>query len=254
MNTVSITMGASTITQLQAEGNALVAFKAASGRDLAAVPLVWFVATQYDTLLSIQCERSYSAYVSSTPIADGNLLQPTWELPIALGQTLTVDTNGAAAITNFGLPGSITISNSSSSPLTTGIGQSVNGTIVPSCAYPLHGSNTQILKPSQQVALMFTTELLTTGYMLKPPTPQRSSSGAIFAFGEIASLLLIDLEQMPNATVNYDIDAGWSWKGDGWASIIPLSSLVKSMILPDEPAAPATAPVLRTAVGRRDDQ
>lgn len=72
------------------------------------------------------------------------------------------------------------------------------------CAFPLYGTNLNVITPIEKVLLTFSSEPANTGQVIQQ------------AF---STSLKIDLTGAPanTRTVNYDINKGWEWGGETWA-------------------------------------
>jgi hypothetical protein len=240
--TVTIVCSSETVTALQAEGSALIGFSAVQGTDFSALPVVWLATNAYSQSTAIVWSASYEAYTSSSQVNAGTLLQVGTTQPVAVGQLCTVSAGGLIEVSNAGTAGYITIANGTSTQFTCGIEQPVNGTYAPVCAYPLYGLNTQTIVPLPEIVLMFTTAPLVAGEMwsddIAPPAALQRA--ALDASGPA---LLIDMSAQITATVNYDVNDGWSWAGDGsWAQTISESMIVPATIQPTPPPTLVAAP------------
>jgi hypothetical protein len=142
---------------------------------------------------------------------------------MTLGQTLNVTgKSGTGNVTTNGISGAISITNQTTSQLTTGISQqNPMGRSTSMCAFPLFGNNRDVIAPIEQVALMFANQKVDTGTVIYQ------------AFGPG---IFIDLTSDPEREVSYDINQGWSWNGQAWAQTIPSNADLVPFLIQSSPS------------------
>ena len=124
---------------------------------------------------------------------------------IDLGEQLNVVAKGTGSVVSGGPTTAISIYNTTQTPFTCGISEVVEGTAKPLCAFPLYGTQLDVMAPIAKVFLMFSTKPVNTGTVI-----EQAYSPGIF----------IDLTANNERTVDYAINRGWSWSGV-WAKQIP---------------------------------
>lgn len=217
---VKIKMDLETANYLFERKNSLYAFKAVQTAMAGGKPTVWFQTMRYSTTTNISWQVQYEAYTSSSEIVSGVTIDASFTVPIDLGQLLTVNSGtGTGVVTNAGSAGTVSIYNATNFDFTCGIAQSANGaTAEPMCAFPLTGTEMDVIAPIEKVLLMFATEAVNTGTVIER------------AYGPG---LLIDLTGAPANTreVTYKKSEGWEWGGYAWASeTAPNQDLVPLLI------------------------
>ncbi len=205
--TVKITMDADTATGLYNSKYSLYAFKAVTTAVAGGKPTVWFQTMKYSTKTNISWQVQYQAYTSSTEIQPGVTIDASFIENINLGQLLTINSGaGTGVVTGGGSPGTISIYNTTNVDFTCGIAQSANGADgQPMCAFPLIGTEKDVIAPIEKVLLMFATQTVNTGTVIEK------------AYGPG---VLIDLTGAPAnmREVSYKRSFGWDWGGYAWAS------------------------------------
>jgi hypothetical protein len=214
---ITINMSADTADQLKDQGYSLFGFKAVlAGAPAGAAPLVWFTSTAFSLKVTVSWTEQYEAYSSTQQISDGVTIVGSNSYPIDLEQELVItEASGTGTVMNGNVPTSIAISNTSHTPLTCGIGQMINGSANPLCAFPLHGIGTDVITPIEKVMLTFATKKVDTGTV----TEQAFEEGALF-----------DLTDKNNATVTFDIDKGWS-ASDVIMTSVPAKADLPSLLI-----------------------
>jgi hypothetical protein len=216
-------MSQDTVGLLFDNGFYLYGFKAVISPPKNSAPLVWFTYSQYSLNNALTWTEQYAAYTSTTAIVSGVTIVSSADYPMNLGQTLNVTGgSGIGNVTTNGISGAISITNQTTSPLTTGISQqNPMGEFTSMCAFPLFGNNTDVIAPIEQVALMFAKKKVNTGTVIY----QAFSQG-----------IFIDLTSDPEREVSYDINQGWSWNGQPWAQIIPSNANLVPFLIQDSPS------------------
>lgn len=213
---IDIQMTPATLEALMASGYTLTAFKAVQTSVNGAAPLVWFQTNQLLMTTSVTWQGQYQAYVSTSQIIANGVIRADSTTEVALGQTAQVNANGAMTTTDGGTPAAISVLNQASQPWTCGVSQLVEYQTSPVCAAPLYGNMLNVIAPVEQVLLMFSTMQMNTGTVVYRAT----------GYG-----VLVDLRGAAQRTVQYDINTGWSWGGEGWAqSVMPNANLVPLLI------------------------
>jgi hypothetical protein len=217
---VKIAMDLETSNFLYNGKYSLYAFKAVATAVAGGKPTVWFQTMKYSTKTNIAWMVQYEAYTSSSEIRSGVTIDASFTVPINLGQLLSVNNGtGTGVVTNAGSPGTVSIYNATNTDFTCGISQQTNGAeSQPMCAFPLIGTEKDVIAPIEKVLLMFATKTVNTGTVIEK------------AYGPG---VLIDLTGAPANTreVSYKKSNGWDWGGYAWASsTLPDQDLVPLLI------------------------
>ncbi|HEY6553563.1 MAG TPA: hypothetical protein VI669_09415 [Vicinamibacteria bacterium] len=216
--TVNISMSPDTVQSLLASNYYLYGFKAVQATQGGGAPLVWFQSQTFSTSTVVDWEEQYQAYTSNSQIITNGQIFASNSVDIDLGQILMAGPGGVGPVVNGGPSLAISIQNTTSGPFTCGISQMQNGSSTPLCAFPLFGNNLDVIAPIEKVLLLFSTIPVNTGTVIMQ------------AYGPS---ILIDLTSDNTRSVDYDINAGWSWGGFNWAQqIAPNSQLVPLLIEP----------------------
>lgn len=215
---VMIQMSAASADALMSSGAALLGFAAVQCSDSAGLPLVWLRTTQYAPNTVVAWSDAQQAFTGSGSVSVGNVVVAGFAADIAPGQLLTIsDPTGTGTVGDGGTAGNIDVENTTTTPLLTGLAQPVSaGSAAPYCGFPLHGGGLQVMAPLPTVLLTFSTMPVQPGTAVSTV----HSSGILIAMGGTAQ-----------RTVNFDIDAGWSWGGGAWAQAVgPTASLAPLLI------------------------
>ena len=229
---VTISMTAETVSQLLAAGFFLYGFKAVQTSMTGGSPVVWFNTQEFSATTMINWEEQYQAYTSNSQIIPGGDIVASFAAGITLGETLNVAAGGVGNVTSTGLPTAISILNTVSTPFTCGISELQGTTYNALCAFPLFGNNEDVIAPIEKVFLMFSTQPVDTGTVIE----QSYGPG-----------ILIDLTASNQRTVNYDINAGWSWGGFSWAQQFPPNSNLVPLLIEPSDAAPGKVSLVQAA-------
>lgn len=193
---ITITMSQSTVDNLENGGFSLYGFKAVGSSLKGGQPLVWFASTAFGLSMVIDWTEQYEIYTSQTQIAPGVTITGTNTYAANLGQCLNVtNSSGTGTIGNGTAPMALEAINETTTQMTCGIGQAVNGEVSILCAFPLYGNGLDIMQPIEKVALMLATGAVNTGSVIEQA----------FAPG-----IILDLTTNANATITFDINQGWS--------------------------------------------
>lgn len=214
---VTITMSASTVTNLINGNFNLYGFKAVQTTQSGGAPLVWFKTLNYSTTTAVSWQEQYQAYTSnSSIIANGQIIASNSN-NINLGQTMNVATGGIGTVVNDGTDLAISILNQTTTQYTCGISQTAtDGSMNPLCAFPLYGGNMDVMAPIEKILLMFSSNQINTGTVI-----QKAYSPGIF----------IDLTANNNVNVAYDLNTGWSWGGYSWAQSVTANAAMSPLLI-----------------------
>ena len=206
---VTITMSSTTVSALVSGNYFLYGFKAVQATQGGGAPLVWFQTDTYSTSTAVSWQEQYQAYTSNSAIIPNGEVVASFSADIDLGQTLQVQAGGIGDVVSGGPATAISILNQTTKQYTCGVSQMQNGTSSPICAFPLYGTQMDVIAPIERVLLMFSTLPVNTGTVIE----QAYSSG-----------ILIDLTSSNQRSVTFDINLGWSWGGYSWAQQVPPNS------------------------------
>lgn len=213
---VMIEMSDETVNALSNGQYLLYGFKAVQASIGGGAPLVWFQTAEYAKSTGVDWEIQYEAYTSRSKIIPGGQITGISAYPIDLGQSLEVMTAQGTGDVVAGAAGLISIENLTTTPLTCGISEVVDGTAQALCAFPLYGNSLDAIIPIQKVMLSFSTQVVNTGTVI-----EKAYSQSIF----------IDLTAATSRSVKFDINTGWSWGGFSWAQTVrPNTNIVPLLI------------------------
>lgn len=216
---VTIQMSESSADALMTSGAALLGFNAVQCSEGAGLPVVWLRTTQYAPNTVVSWTDTQKAYTASGSVSVGAVIKPGFTADIALGQMLTISQpSGTGTVGDGGTAGNIDVNNATSTAFVTGLAQpgGNGGTDAPYCAFPLHGISLQVMAPVPTVLFTFSTM----------PVQAGTAVSTVHSSG-----ILINMGSTAQRTVNFDIDAGWSWGGGAWAQAVsPTASLVPLLI------------------------
>ncbi len=180
------------------------------------MPLVWFRTDTFSATTNVDWQVQYQAYTSRSAIIPNGQIDASYSTDINLGQMLNVVAGGTGTVVGGGPSTAISIQNTTTTPFTCGISEVTGGSAKPLCAFPLYGTQMDVMAPIEKVLLMFSTTPVNTGTVIE----QAYSSG-----------IFIDLTSAQQRAVNFDINNGWDWGGFAWArQIPPTSNLVPLLI------------------------
>jgi hypothetical protein len=217
---IFLQMNAATVSSLYASGFVLWAMVPIQCSDKAALPTAWQRVQNYLENTTLSWSLDVLGYTSLTPLQAGATVVPGFSAPIKLGQVLNVADGGVGKVSSNGIPGTVAFVNSVATQFTCGLALPVNNSPVPIGAAPLYGNNVQFMAPTSQVFLMFSNRPTTPGEIVV------TSSGP----GMLADFAVANAQTL---TVNYDINAGWTWGGFAWGSACPpLSNLQQLLVQP----------------------
>ncbi|MDQ2836404.1 MAG: hypothetical protein M3Y42_02905 [Actinomycetota bacterium] len=218
--TVTLSLLPPTMAALTGSGFVLYALRATRSSDLAGRPLVWRSQSDYAPTTVISWLDGYVAYTSSSPIVPGQPVLAGFSVAVTPGQVLQVIKGGGGTVHSGGPAGTVSLSNTTTSEFTCGIGGGATGDQQPAfCAFPLYGLNLQVLTPLQVVLLMFSTQQLAPGTVYTGGSAESADQAS--PLNASTPGLLVDLSGQSGRGVGYDIDAGWSWDGGSWAQQLP---------------------------------
>lgn len=219
--TIEVQLNATTLTALKELGYALYVMRAFNTTNAAGKPLVWIVETNYLENNTLSFDTAYAAYVSTSQVIPNGVVVASSYAPADIGQTATVDANGELTVTNSGNPGGITLVNGSTSPYTTGLATAINGqSPTPIFAEPLYGLAEDIAAPLGKFLLTFTTQGVTAGTLIEHAMSQS---------------LLVDVSNLAQATVSFDINTGWDAGGAVWATPVAAGTNLIPVLVHEQP-------------------
>jgi hypothetical protein len=202
---VVINMSQDTVTKLKNGKFFLYGFKAVQSQEGGGYPLVWFKSQTIGLQTVVAWQTEYQVYTSLQEIIPNGTITASNPYPADLGETLYVESEtGAGAVLQGGPSTSISIQNQTETEFTCGISEVGPEGTKPMCAFPLYGTNLNVITPIEKVLLTFSSSPVNTGQVIQQ------------AF---STSLKIDLTGAPanTRTVKYDINKGWEWGGATWA-------------------------------------
>ncbi|MFB2563329.1 hypothetical protein [Rhizobium sp. IMFF44] len=213
---VTISMDQDTVTALSSGSYSLFGFKGVQTSAGGGVPLVWFKSGDFGLSTDVTWEVQYEAYTSRSQIIPNGQIKGLSSYAIDLGQTLEVETPQGTGNVVDGTAGMISIENLTTTQVTCGISEVVDGTAQPLCAFPLYGNGLDAIVPIQKVMFTFSTNTVNTGTVIEKAYSQS---------------ILIDLTAKTHREVSFDINEGWSWGGFSWAQAIRPSTNVVPLLI-----------------------
>ncbi len=207
---ITIAISPETVQALSAGGFSLCVLKAISttagggGR-----PLYWLVSKQFATSIVLRWTTQCEAYASQST----GIVEVSASAPITYGQVFNVQTG---TVTDDGLPGAMSILNTTTTQYTCGLSAPVGSQFLPIAAFPLYGNMMDAFAPVEQMFLMFTTY----------PAVPGSAAERSYAQG-----LLVDFDSAPERVVSFDVNDGWSWDGGPWARAVPPNSQLAPLLI-----------------------
>ncbi|XXY45565.1 hypothetical protein WME91_36740 [Sorangium sp. So ce269] len=218
---VIVSMSAETASALAASASSLYAFKAVGAEDAAGVPLVWLQSKTYSLTTTLSWETLSRAYTATRTILPSARVDATASYDIAPGQVLYVQQPTGTGVVLLGGPaGAISIQNDTSTPFTCGLAQRLGDTAAPIVSSPLYGNTRQVFYPMETVLLVF------AAASLRPGDPATTSPGPG---------VLVDLDQASTRRLTFEINAGWSWGSEPWATPVPVGADIVSLLLVRRP-------------------
>jgi hypothetical protein len=215
---VTIIMPQETVVALSNGNYSLFGFKAVQTKAGGGKPLVWFKSNNYGLDTGVSWQIQYEAYTSQSKIIPNGRITGLNSYSADLGQRLEVDTPQGTGSVKAGTPGNISVENLTTTPMTCGISEVVEGKAEPLCAFPLYGNGLDAMVPIQKVMFTFATETVNTGTVIEKAYSQS---------------ILIDLTSATHREVAYDINEGWFWGGYSWGQAIRPSQDVVPILIED---------------------
>lgn len=213
---VTITMDQDTVNALSNGNYSLFGFKGVQTSAGGGVPLVWFKSGDFGLSTEVTWEVQYEAYTSRSQIIPNGQIKGLSSYAIDLGQSLEVETPQGTGNVVDGTEGMISIENMTTTQVTCGISEVVDGAAQPLCAFPLYGNGLDAIVPIQKVMFTFSTNTVNTGTVIEKAYSQS---------------VLIDLTAKTHREVAFDINKGWSWGGFSWAQAIRPSTNVVPLLI-----------------------
>ncbi|MFB9845027.1 hypothetical protein [Mucilaginibacter ginsenosidivorans] len=218
---ITVALDSYTLGKLQAGNYSLQVFKGAKGNQSTALPTLWFSVTEFSATVSLKWTEQYGAFVDNQTIANGVVVDISSSKAMNLGDLMTLLSDGDTNVTTTGgRDGAITVFSQQSNEWICGMTQSMNGSApTPICAFPLFGSQADLMEPYETVVLMFASGQVATGTVVEEAI---SSSVTITLSGAA-----------PSVAVAFDMNLGWNTSGNPYAVVNPLPiNLAETLIVP----------------------
>lgn len=225
---LNISMSAASVEALKSQNYALYAFQAVRygpqlSQSLTApgfgggYPLVWRRSTAYMANTPIEWDDSPAAYISATPLGDNVQVTVGDSRPVALRQIIEARDGGLGEPAANGNPGVISIISAAAETLTCGLATAAGeGSVAPTCAFPLHPGEMAMIAPNQQLLVMFAID------------GPKERMAITRAYGEG---LLIDFGEEDKRTVSFDINTRWNENNFTWCSKIPANVDISNILI-----------------------
>jgi hypothetical protein len=230
---IDIAMASSTVNALVSGNYKLFAFKAVQA-NVSGSPVVWFSSNTYATTTKVQWTEQYQGYTTNSSAISGGSITASNAYDMDLAQKLVINsTAGTGDVFGGGTENAITIANQSGTPFASGISQVVknadgSSSSNPMCAFNLYGTTTLQIAPIEQVLLMFATASYNTGAVV---------------YNAFTVGVLVNLTSANQRSVNFDINAGWSWGGASWGQNVQNDAELAPLLI-DTPSVSATKTLL----------
>jgi len=116
------------------------------GSDSSGLPVVWFSQNQLSQSVTFSWTETYGGFVTDggTP-TQGISVKDVSEHSMTLGQIIKASNDGNVSLSNGGVEGAITVQNTDTRDWMCGMGQEVNGTFSPICAFDLGGKDESVI-------------------------------------------------------------------------------------------------------------
>jgi hypothetical protein len=224
MKQITITIDALTVSAYNSSSVQLIIWKSVGNSDTATEPMIWSVVKSINPTMYVSyTPTSTSVYTSTTvDVQPGTVIQATYSTPIATGQILVLSKNGGGSgdVQSGGPAGAVSVQNSTGTEYLCGLMQAQGSNdLALYCAVPIYGAGQESLYPVDKVLLGFSSATLEPGeyvQSLESSVPMTGRSDLAASVG--TSMLLIDLTSADNRSVSYDINTGWSWGKNAWAT------------------------------------
>lgn len=225
--TVELSLPAATVEALLHGRYSLYAMFAVCLRNAAARPTIAYATPHVMEAMALSWSAEVSAYVSATPVAGGRVVEIGRRTQVEPGQILHVTAGGVGYVTSGGPLSDITIQNMTASPFTSGFARAVPQApeAAPIFASPLYGHHLTVASALPKLLLQFTTETLQPGTVL-----ERADMTMLGAASFGPSLLVTAAPDVVRSVV-YDINRGWSWGGQTWATAFPPDADLTSVLI-----------------------
>lgn len=218
---ITVSIDSYTLGKLQAGNYSLQVFKGAKGNQTTALPTLWFAVSQFSSTVSLKWTEQYGAYVDNQTVADGVVVDISSAKSMNLGDLMTLLSDGDTSVsTTGGRSGAITVFSQQQTEWLCGMTQSMNGSApTPICAFPLYGSQADLMEPYETVVLMFASGQVATGTVVEEA---------------ISSSITLTLSgAAPTIAVSFDMNLGWDGNGNPNATVNPLPiNLAEVLIVP----------------------
>ena len=204
---IQISLDDDTLKKLKQTGQSLRAFKGVKASIEGGLCPVWFTTTNLSQTVDVEWPEQYGGYIDNQEFKPDIVIDADNKENMDLGDLLTVQDDGTALVTNNGKSGDITIKNGGKKEWICGMGQVVNGSMSPLCAFPLFGNFNVLMMPYERVLLVFESGQTDTGTVV-----EESVSSSI-----VLTLTGADVGKPKN--ISFNIDNGWDAQGANWATI-----------------------------------
>jgi hypothetical protein len=204
---IQISLDDDTLQKLNQTGQSLRAYKGVKASIEGGLCPVWFTTANFAPTVNVKWTEQYGGYVDGQEFKPGIVIDAENSENMDLGDLMTVQDDGTAVVTANGSQGDISIKNAGKKEWICGMGQVVNNTLSPVCAFPLFGQYTVLMMPYEQVLLVFESGQTDTGTVVEETI---SSSIVLTLTGE---------DEGQTKDISFNIDNGWDAKGANWAKI-----------------------------------
>jgi len=178
------------------------------GSDSSGLPVVWFSQNQLSQSVTFSWTETYGGFVTDggTP-TQGISVKDVSEHSMTLGQIIKASNDGNVSLSNGGVEGAITVQNTDTRDWMCGMGQEVNGTFSPICAFDLGGKDESvIMMPYEKVLLVF-------------ESSKQIDTGTVIAEA-ISASCTIELDgKNRDRIVSFRKSTGWTTNTDVWVTL-----------------------------------
>jgi len=221
---VSINLDNETSRALTRHGFSMHIFKGVKSANIrGALPTLWFSTNDFsNNHINVAWESrddSYGGYFSEAKLQSGEIIQPSFEHPMTVGDVMTYNNGAPSVSTKGGAEGSFTFVSDKTSEIISGLlEKNPNRKLTPICAFPQFSTINNLVSPYEKILILFTENDLNI-----------STAVSITLSVSISIKLSI---VYPSAEIAFNINKGWDKRGNLQATINPKNfALAKDLII-----------------------
>lgn len=263
---VEVNLSEASLRTLADQGFELYAWKAVESSQGGGRPLIWWRPRRLTPRNTVRWGRRYQAFGSHSDIMPGRRIDPSFRA-IDVGHTWFINDNLIGPVREEGASTAVSFSSTAVEPLSIGLSQPMADSFATSgnsaksgnsatsdsfftyCVFPLNPRFAAWITPREIVLLAFSTFPMAPGTVsgasLANPLgsnsedsgadeePSGNDGGAIR--GSASPGLRVDLElaQVPEVTVSFDVLDGWTWGGFDWGRVVGTGESLTDLLILD---------------------